>query len=95
MPKHNKRKNRGGYRPGSGPKKTLEGSHRRLIQFDAPTVQVMTEAGDGNLSRGIRLAAIILSYLPTSDRDKLLETARGYEIQNIERIRGEQVRGKS
>jgi hypothetical protein len=92
MPKQKTKKpsNRGGARPGSGPKRSLLGGKFRAVYLDDPTVQIMTEAGEGNLSGGIRLAAIILSFMTPADRDKFLEVARGYQTQNIERIRGSQ-----
>lgn len=63
------KKRRGGYRPGAGRKKTLEGGGFTPTYLDDPTREIMTQIGDGNLSEGIRLSgriikAVIKKYGP-------------------------------
>lgn len=73
----------GGAREGSGAKTELEGGRFRATYLDTPTVTVLTMIGEGNLSRGIRLAAIIFSFMSEKDRETAVEVAKGYEPKKI------------
>jgi len=50
---------RGGARPNSGKKTELDGQPTRRVQvsLDAHTLELLAVLGDGNVSKGIRVAA--------------------------------------
>lgn len=79
MPIKKQNKKRGGARPGSGPKRVLEGGRFRPVYMDDSTAQVMTEIGGNNLSRGIRLMAIVWAIIPDPQGEEYLERARNIE----------------
>lgn len=56
-----KKSNHGGARPGAGKRKNpLQGARYYKPYLDAPTVEILRDLGDGNLSLGIRRAARIV-----------------------------------
>lgn len=50
---------RGGARPNSGKKTELDGQPTRRVQvsLDAHTLELLAVLGDGNVSKGVRVAA--------------------------------------
>jgi hypothetical protein len=67
---------RGGARPGSGPKRKLEGGSGRMVYLDSKTVNILTALGDGNLSAGIRKAGELSKLHPGELYSKFTKSRR-------------------
>lgn len=80
---------RGGARPGSGAKPSLEGGKLRPTYLDDPTESIFLSIGEDELSQGARRAAIVIALLPSKELRGLLERAKEIERKNIERIRNQ------